>query len=80
MADAKDFAKELNALITRYIDGGCDPQTEGLLGAATASLPAVRSREMRRQLYEIWSAPVWLRRCSGPGDLHQSPHHPHRRT
>ena len=26
MADAKDFAKELNALITRYIDGGCDPQ------------------------------------------------------
>jgi hypothetical protein len=25
MADAKD-AKELNALITRYIDGGCDPQ------------------------------------------------------
>ena len=26
MADEKDFAKELNALITRYIDGGCDPQ------------------------------------------------------
>jgi hypothetical protein len=26
MADAKDFAKELTALITRYIDGGCDPQ------------------------------------------------------
>ena len=26
MADAKDFAKELNALITRYIDGGCDPE------------------------------------------------------
>jgi hypothetical protein len=26
MADAKDFAKELNALIARYIDGGCDPQ------------------------------------------------------
>jgi hypothetical protein len=26
MADAKDFAKELGALITRYIDGGCDPQ------------------------------------------------------
>jgi hypothetical protein len=26
MADEKDFAKELNALLTRYIDGGCDPQ------------------------------------------------------
>ena len=26
MADEKDFAKELNALITRYIEGGCDPQ------------------------------------------------------
>ena len=26
MADEKDFAKELNALIKRYIDGGCDPQ------------------------------------------------------
>jgi hypothetical protein len=26
MADEKDFAKELNALIRRYVDGGCDPQ------------------------------------------------------
>ena len=26
MADEKDFAKELNALINRYVDGGCDPQ------------------------------------------------------
>jgi len=26
MADEKDFAKELNALITRYVEGGCDPQ------------------------------------------------------
>jgi hypothetical protein len=26
MADAKEFARELNALIKRYIDGGCDPQ------------------------------------------------------
>lgn len=26
MADEKDFAKELNALIKRYVDGGCDPQ------------------------------------------------------
>ena len=26
MADEKDFAKELNALITRYIEGGCDPR------------------------------------------------------
>ncbi len=26
MADEKDFGKELNALITRYIEGGCDPQ------------------------------------------------------
>ena len=27
MADEKDFAKELNALIKRYVDGGCDPRT-----------------------------------------------------
>ena len=26
MADEKDFAKELSALIKRYLDGGCDPQ------------------------------------------------------
>jgi hypothetical protein len=26
MADEKDFARELNALIKRYIDGGADPQ------------------------------------------------------
>jgi hypothetical protein len=26
MADEKQFAKDLNELITRYIDGGCDPQ------------------------------------------------------
>jgi hypothetical protein len=26
MADARDFAKELNKLINRYIDEGCDPQ------------------------------------------------------
>ena len=26
MADEKDFAKELSALIKRYVDGGCDPQ------------------------------------------------------
>ena len=26
MANEKDFAKELNALIKRYVDGGCDPQ------------------------------------------------------
>jgi hypothetical protein len=26
MADEKDFAKELNTLIRRYVDGGCDPQ------------------------------------------------------
>jgi hypothetical protein len=26
MADEKDSAKELNALITRYINGGYDPQ------------------------------------------------------
>jgi hypothetical protein len=26
MADAKDFARELAALIKRYIDGGCDPE------------------------------------------------------
>ena len=26
MADEKEFAKELNALIRRYVDGGCDPQ------------------------------------------------------
>ena len=26
MADAKEFAKELSALIKRYIDEGCDPQ------------------------------------------------------
>ena len=26
MVDEKDFAKELNALIKRYVDGGCDPQ------------------------------------------------------
>ena len=26
MADEKDFAKELNALIKRYDDGGGDPQ------------------------------------------------------
>ena len=25
MADEKDFAKELNALITRYIEGGLRP-------------------------------------------------------
>jgi hypothetical protein len=25
MADEKEFAKELNELIKRYIDGGCDP-------------------------------------------------------
>jgi hypothetical protein len=27
MADAKDFAKELNALITRYIDGAATRRT-----------------------------------------------------
>ena len=27
MVDSKEFAKELGALIKRYIDGGCDPQT-----------------------------------------------------
>jgi len=27
MADEKDFAKELNALIKRCVDGGCDPRT-----------------------------------------------------
>jgi hypothetical protein len=26
MPDTKEFAKELSALIKRYIDGGCDPQ------------------------------------------------------
>jgi hypothetical protein len=26
MAATKDFAKELNELIKRYIDGGCDPE------------------------------------------------------
>jgi hypothetical protein len=26
MADAKEFAEALNALIKRYIDGGCDAQ------------------------------------------------------
>jgi hypothetical protein len=26
MSDKKEFAKELSALIKRYIDGGCDPQ------------------------------------------------------
>ena len=26
MENEKDFANELNALIKRYIDGGCDPQ------------------------------------------------------
>ena len=26
MPDEKQFAKELNALIKRYIDEGCDPQ------------------------------------------------------
>lgn len=26
MASEKDFAKELNTLIKRYIDAGCDPQ------------------------------------------------------
>ena len=26
MANEKDFANELNTLIKRYIDGGCDPQ------------------------------------------------------
>ena len=26
MADEEDFAKELNALIRRYIDGGSNPQ------------------------------------------------------
>jgi hypothetical protein len=26
MAKEKEFAKELNVLITRYIDMGCDPQ------------------------------------------------------
>jgi hypothetical protein len=26
MPDAKDFAKELGALIKRYIDADCDPQ------------------------------------------------------
>jgi hypothetical protein len=26
MADTKVFAEELNALIKRYIDGGCDAQ------------------------------------------------------
>jgi hypothetical protein len=26
MADEKEFAKELNELIKRYIDGGCDPE------------------------------------------------------
>jgi hypothetical protein len=26
MPDEKDFAKELNALIKRYVDGGSDPQ------------------------------------------------------
>ena len=26
MATEEDFAKELNALIKRYIDAGCDPQ------------------------------------------------------
>jgi len=27
MEDTKEFARELAALIKRYIDGGCDPQT-----------------------------------------------------
>ena len=26
MADEKNFAKELNALIKRYVEGRCDPQ------------------------------------------------------
>jgi hypothetical protein len=26
MADAKAFATELNALIKRYLDAGCDPE------------------------------------------------------
>jgi len=26
MTDAKEFARELSALIKRYIDGGCDPE------------------------------------------------------
>ncbi len=26
MASESEFARELNALIRRYIDGGCDPQ------------------------------------------------------
>ena len=27
MVDSNEFARELSALIKRYIDGGCDPQT-----------------------------------------------------
>ena len=27
MMDSNEFARELSALIKRYIDGGCDPQT-----------------------------------------------------
>ena len=26
MVDEKNFAKELNTLIKRYVEGGCDPQ------------------------------------------------------
>jgi hypothetical protein len=26
MTDSKEFARELNVLIKRYIDGGCDPE------------------------------------------------------
>jgi len=26
MPDEKEFAQELNALIKRYVDSGCDPQ------------------------------------------------------
>jgi hypothetical protein len=26
MPDEKEFAQELNALIMRYVDSGCDPQ------------------------------------------------------
>lgn len=26
MPEEKEFAKELNGLIKKYIDGGCDPQ------------------------------------------------------
>lgn len=47
MAYAKDFAKELNALITRYIDGGCDPQDVAEVAARSKSRSKLRVRALQ---------------------------------